>query len=152
MDLTTLLKVNEQNVVHETIDGEKILLDLNTGNYFSLAGTGAIIWEAIVETGSWKTVAAEFQKNNGKSHDIIHDAISGFIRDLMEENLLVETTDAKADHFSDEIAKQIRNAAKEFTAPAVNKYSDMQDLLLLDPIHEVDEKGWPESKDVPESE
>ncbi len=26
----------------------------------------------------------------------------------------------------------------------MNKYTDMQDLLLLDPIHEVDEtKGWP---------
>ncbi len=25
------------------------------------------------------------------------------------------------------------------------KYADMQDLLALDPIHEVDEEGWPEA-------
>jgi hypothetical protein len=29
--------------------------------------------------------------------------------------------------------------------PVLNKYTDMQDLLLLDPIHEVDERGWPNS-------
>jgi hypothetical protein len=30
-----------------------------------------------------------------------------------------------------------------FAAPALNTFSDMQELLLLDPIHEVDEAGWP---------
>jgi len=25
----------------------------------------------------------------------------------------------------------------------VEKYTDMQDLVLLDPVHEVDERGWP---------
>lgn len=151
MESANFLKVNEPNVVHETIDGETILLDLNTGNYFSLAGPGAIIWEAIVETGSCKMVVDAFQNHDGESKETIHDAIVEFIGDLMKENLLVEATEAKADHFSTEITNQIRDAAKEFEAPAVNKYSDMQDLLLLDPIHEVDEKGWPESKDVPEN-
>ena len=32
---------------------------------------------------------------------------------------------------------------KPYTAPAVQKYDDLEDLLLLDPIHEVDEAGWP---------
>jgi hypothetical protein len=31
----------------------------------------------------------------------------------------------------------------EFHAPVLQVYSDMQDLLLLDPIHEVDATGWP---------
>ena len=29
----------------------------------------------------------------------------------------------------------------------MEKYDDMQELLLLDPIHEVDEAGWPVKKD-----
>ena len=33
-----------------------------------------------------------------------------------------------------------------FEAPILHKYTDMQDLLLLDPIHEVDEAGWPSVK------
>jgi hypothetical protein len=30
-----------------------------------------------------------------------------------------------------------------FTHPQLQKYTDMQELLLLDPIHEVEESGWP---------
>ena len=30
-----------------------------------------------------------------------------------------------------------------FEAPRLTKYTDMRDLLVLDPIHDVDESGWP---------
>jgi hypothetical protein len=30
--------------------------------------------------------------------------------------------------------------------PLLRKYTDMRDLLLLDPIHDVDEQGWPVRK------
>lgn len=30
-----------------------------------------------------------------------------------------------------------------FEEPIFHKYTDMEDLLLLDPIHDVDETGWP---------
>ena len=30
-----------------------------------------------------------------------------------------------------------------FVAPQLHKYTDMQELLLLDPIHDVDQEGWP---------
>jgi len=36
----------------------------------------------------------------------------------------------------------------EFRAPVLNVYADMKDLLLLDPIHDVDEVGWPTPKSV----
>ena len=42
---------------------------------------------------------------------------------------------------------------KPLAAPVLNKYSDMQDLLLLDPIHDVDEEaGWPTNKPNLENE
>ena len=33
-----------------------------------------------------------------------------------------------------------------FEKPVLQKHTDMQELLLLDPIHEIDEKGWPSKK------
>jgi hypothetical protein len=39
-----------------------------------------------------------------------------------------------------------------FTPPLLHKYSDMQELLLLDPIHDVDEAGWPKPIADPPSE
>jgi hypothetical protein len=35
------------------------------------------------------------------------------------------------------------SAGLAYVPPVMNKHSDMQELLLLDPIHEVDEAGWP---------
>ncbi|MCP4686880.1 MAG: PqqD family protein, partial [Desulfobacterales bacterium] len=33
--------------------------------------------------------------------------------------------------------------AAEFSPPALRKFTDMEELLLLDPIHEVNDAGWP---------
>jgi hypothetical protein len=146
MKVAEILKVNEPNVVHETIDGETILLDLNSGNYFSLDGPGAIIWEYIALSGHWKNTIALLTLDEANNNGEIKSLIQSFVEELVAENLLIEnpTPDASAD--TTEIEAQLKEAAKDFVPPRLNKYSDMQDLLLLDPIHEVDEKGWPESK------
>ena len=36
-----------------------------------------------------------------------------------------------------------RNLPTAFQKPTFEKYTDMQQLLLLDPIHDVDDTGWP---------
>ena len=33
--------------------------------------------------------------------------------------------------------------APAFVTPELHKFTDMQELLLVDPIHEVTEEGWP---------
>jgi hypothetical protein len=33
-----------------------------------------------------------------------------------------------------------------FVPPVLERYTDMQELLFLDPIHDVDESGWPHRK------
>ena len=35
---------------------------------------------------------------------------------------------------------------QQYAAPKLATYSDLQDLLLLDPIHDVDETGWPAAR------
>jgi len=43
-------------------------------------------------------------------------------------------------------------AGTVFAPPVLEVYTDMQDLLLLDPIHDVDETvGWPSPKPPEES-
>lgn len=36
--------------------------------------------------------------------------------------------------------------ASTYTRPEFEKFDDMADQLLLDPIHQIDERGWPQSK------
>ena len=45
--MTTRFAVTRPNVMHETIDGEVIVIDVRTGMYYNLSGTGAAVWHSI---------------------------------------------------------------------------------------------------------
>ena len=74
------------------------------------------------------------------------------IKQLQQEELVIPIDDKLADSLLPQNWKE-QITAKEskavFNAPVLNKYTDMQDLLLLDPIHEVDATGWPSIKPIP---
>lgn len=152
MELSEKLRVNTPNVVHETIDGEAILLDLNTGNYFSLDGVGAVVWDFIDKHGNWMKALEIMKSANAGQEESVTEIVTNFVEQLCAEKLLVPLDGESRDDISPEIALQLAAVAPNFASLRVNKYSDMQDLLLLDPIHEVDEKGWPESRDIIEAE
>ena len=148
MSENLFLRVNEPNVVHETIDGETILLDLSTGNYFSFDGPGAIIWEFIYKTGEWKRVIDILTTEAQTMQEQFTVSVTSFVEALQEEKLLVPAENTRVPEDIEAIEAGLRKIAGNFSAPKLNKYSDMQDLLLLDPIHDVDEMGWPESPEI----
>src|SRR5690606_33095238 len=41
-------QVNEDTLSHELIDGEVVIIQFDTGNYYSLAGTAADLWERLL--------------------------------------------------------------------------------------------------------
>ena len=47
MDEQTCYRVNAPAVVDETIDGETVIIHLESGRYYSAAGVGSVIWESI---------------------------------------------------------------------------------------------------------
>lgn len=141
------IQVNEPHIVHETIDGETILMDLRSGNYFSIEKSGAVIWEILIQTAN---VDALIQKagelsNPGKSAQVTSD-IQNFVEKLLSEDLIRESERHEALEITEEMLISLKTAVTAMEALEVNKYSDMQEMLLLDPIHDVDEKGWPEPK------
>ena len=70
------------------------------------------------------------------------------IEKLIEEELVVTIGNGDASTFTidENSEKEFSKAASKLDKLTINKYSDMQDMLLLDPIHDVDDKGWPEPK------
>lgn len=142
------LKVSEPNVVHETIEGETILLNLGTGNYYSIEWPGTAIWDLLVETGDAEGIRRAFVKANIDKQKEVDEAYTKFIENLIEEELVVtvENGDASTFTIDENSEKEFSKAASKLDKLTINKYSDMQDMLLLDPIHDVDEKGWPEPK------
>jgi hypothetical protein len=149
MDKSEHYRINSPKVIHETIDGETVIVNLDSGNYYSLDKVGADIWECIVKNvpmhGIIETIASQYTAEREQ----IEKAMYQFVDEMQQENLIVMNeshgyvSEAHVDPGGE--TEQIKERSI-FATPVLHKYSDMQDLLLLDPIHEVDETGWPNVK------
>ena len=134
-----LYHVDLPNIVHETIDGEAIFVNLDNGTYYSLDGVGSQIWDLLSMGGrSLDSLTASVAARYAGAQDEIVSAVEQFIARLCEEDPV--SVAAGDDPISD-----VADGAPrvEFVAPVLNKYKDMEALLLVDPIHEVDDAGWP---------
>jgi len=128
--------------MHETIEGEVILIDLKTGSYYSLRETGADIWQ-FVEQGADESQMVEALTNGyEESPEEIRSAVAKLLEELSQEGLIgpaEEDTAAAPIH-----VVSVGNATRRsFRAPVLEKHTDMRDLILLDPVHDVDPRGWP---------
>jgi hypothetical protein len=140
---TQRFDVDSRRVVHETIDGETILIQLETGTYYTLAGAGPDIWALLAEGSSEDEVAAEMQRRHPGDPHAVAMAISKLVADLVREKLLAP---AAARNGRVPVAPPARTEPGPFEAPELKKYTDMEYFLLLDPIHEVDQAGWPNER------
>ena len=145
MDSSVGLKINSPNVVQDTIDGEVVIVNLKNGSYYSLDKVGADIW-SLLERGDPvdRIVEGIAQKYEGAQSEIA-GAVQKLVMELQKEELVVPASQNTPPAPGAGVPAQTQPAAQRprFVAPALQKYTDMQDLLLLDPIHDVDEKGWP---------
>jgi len=136
-------RVDSRKVVHETIDGETILIQLDTGTYYSLLGTGAEIWRLASNGHSIAAIVAELQRRYAGAA-AVEVAAEGLIEDLLAERL-IELDPNKNGADGDGAPPVVGEIGElEFVPPVLERYTDMQYFLLLDPIHEADEAdGWP---------
>lgn len=144
-------RVNTPMVTHEIIDGEAVIINLDTGNYYSLVETGSLIWSLVDKGASTSDVQNLVQQTYQGDAADIDRSVQELLGQLQQENLIVPVDVAPAVDLTElqQILPASNGHAKpSFNPPLLNKYSDMQELLLLDPIHDVDEAGWP--KPVPE--
>jgi Coenzyme PQQ synthesis protein D (PqqD) len=140
--MTRGFRVNSPNVIHETIEGEVILIDLKTGTYYSLRDSGAAVWQAIELGAGEDGIAAELQSRYDASEEQIRDAVRQLLAQLEGEGL-IRAEAGNADRAATSSAAGNGSARLPFAAPVLEKHTDMQDLILLDPVHEVGAQGWP---------
>lgn len=124
------------HVTHQTIDGEVIAIHFNTGHYFSMRGSAAAIWQQVAAGQPVERIAKIFP-------DAPPDApeqIAAFVAQLGEADLLEEAPASTAGADAPAFEVPVWNP------PVLESFSDLSQLLLADPIHDVEE-AWPKVKD-----
>ena len=142
-------RVNTPTVTHETIDGEAVIINLDSGNYYSLVEVGSFIW-SLVEKGASASDVQDLvlQTYQGDATDIAR-GVQELLAQLQQENLIVSVAGAGALDLTEVLSSNNSHEKLSFNPPLLHKYSDMQELLLLDPIHDVDDAGWPKPNPDP---
>ncbi len=136
--------VTNPQVIHETIDGETIIIDLATGTYFSLRGSAPAIWNVLVQGASAERVVEELRSRYEAGPGEIEDAAGDFLAQLEREQLIA----ASPNGAGAAPVTESRSDRAAFEAPRLEKFEDMQDIILLDPVHNVDDRGWPHAAPV----
>lgn len=129
-------KINEPDVTAETFEGEVIVINLANGRYHSLRGTGAWLWQALT-AGLSRREAIDRLRAAGSVEPDAAEQASAFIDRLAAEELLVAAPE-RVDGGAAGV-----DAPGAFLAPLMETFTDMENLLAIDPIHEVDVQGWP---------
>lgn len=142
----TVFRINEPDVVHEVFDDEIIVVNLDSGAYYSLTGTGRTIWIDLIDGFATDEVARRIASHYTGEFSVMAGAVADFARRLGEEKLLVPAAEASARNGTS--ATEPASHKTVFQPPSIEKYEDMQDLLALDPIHEADSTGWPVARKV----
>jgi Coenzyme PQQ synthesis protein D (PqqD) len=135
-------RVAAPEVIHQTIDGEVILVHLTRGTYHSIRGSGALLFDPLVRGASMTDLAGTLSERTDGDVSRIEVAVVRFVRDLWRDGLIVAAMDEAGG--DEAVAAPAAPSAKQpFEEPQVETFTDLQDLLLTDPIHDVEPPGWP---------
>lgn len=138
-------RINTPHVVSEVFaDEEAAIINLKTGNYYSLNQTAAEIWSRLEKGANFEEINQFISRSFNLKDSFKTDEIRQFIKKLAEEDLIVAKSAANsaADSGLADAQEVASQSKREYEPPIIECYADMQELLLLDPIHEVEETSW----------
>ena len=116
------LKPKPDTVVADVVEGEAVIINVETGIYYSTGGVGGWIWSNLAagvpcEAVRERLIAISREENAGPAFD-------SFVAKLREEGL-VEDADAAAD--------EALPPPHSYGTPELIIYRDMKELMALDP-------------------
>lgn len=132
---------NTPTIVYDEFAEEVIIVHLHTGHYFSIDAMGFHIWRGLQAGRSEDEISAQLTEWLTDPPLDLPKQVQQFILNLLQADLI------RVEPPSPELIPNVSwgSPPKEmpFQPPQLHQYDDMQNLLLLDPIHEVDPSGWP---------
>ena len=143
MNRTARFTVPNPPIAAESFGDESVIVNLEQGTYYSVRGPAFAAWSLVsagIAVGAIvDRLAATYDAPAGE----IEAAVTDLIEELEREGLVVR---APQDG-SSAPPEPAPGAKQPFERPVLEKFTDVQELLALDPVHDVDGTGWPRPKD-----
>jgi hypothetical protein len=134
-------RLNTPKVISEVYEDEVVAINLETGTYFGMGGTAREVWGLIQGEVPVEGMVSYLAERYSKPSQEVAMDLASFTDSLIAHGLV-----AAAPSSGSQAPAPRNDSAGSWEAPKLMVYDDMKDLLLLDPIHDVDETGWPARK------
>jgi hypothetical protein len=128
---------NTSKVLSETLDGETIIIDLESGNYYSMNRAGSALWAMLESKQSYNKIFEHLTARAKGDLGEFRTSLENAVALLKKDGLIVEA------ELSEVPGDAVIAVNETFEPVALVRYDDMQEMLLADPIHDVDKTGWP---------
>ena len=144
-DQSTYYQPDVARVAAKVMDGEAVIINLETGTYYSLRDAGSRIWELMEAARSLEEIAAVLAREYDVAQAQAAQDARALFQQLEQEQLVARIAPRPEAAEPAVVAAAARASAQgllPYQAPALEVYRDMQDLLALDP-------PMPGLKDIP---
>jgi len=139
-------RINEPSVIYQTFEQEVVAVHLNTGSYHTLPGIAGEAFLLLGPAGSSAQEAAlKLAARYHATPRLIEQDLDIFITELLEQKMIVAIdapTGYAANAGPEDLTAPLPQLAP-YTAPRLESFSDLEGLVLIDPVHDVDTAGWP---------
>ena len=137
-----MYKLNEEKMFYDYADGQAVVINYQTGMYYGMNLLASAILDRIVAGKDIEEIITAVKALPQCPSDIVV-RVHAFVKELQETEVIVEgpTVPGGADPLDKEVAEDGFDLKLEM-------FAEMSDLLLADPVHDVDmQAGWPKLKD-----
>jgi len=134
-------EINAPVVISEPMDEELVVINLENGCYYNLNRTAAQLWNYLEQGCSLDKIIHHMSMFYGSEENVLLSDFTSLVQRLTDEQLIRVTEGMPINEIPLKKA-----TGQSYLKPNFEKYSDMQEMLLLDPIHEVSDAGWPHQK------
>jgi hypothetical protein len=140
--------LNQPPIVGEVIDGEVMVINLDSGVYYSVTGAGAAVWPMLIGGATLREISDRVAGHYGADAASVERDVDTFVARLADEAILRSRPDDSDAGSFDAVGQW---PAVKYPGFGFERYDDMQALLVIDPVHEVGDFGWP-SRSADDSE
>ena len=131
--------VNTPGVAAKVIEGEAIIMNLSTGMYYSMDGVGALLWEWVERGHSVGEIVDGLADRYETSISQVQADVEHLLDQVIQEGLV---SIASAGSATPGMIGPPADSRLPYRSPELIRYSDMAELLALDPPMPMPAAPW----------
>ena len=135
-------RINSNSVSLERLDGEVIIISFASGKFYSAKGSGADVL-SLLKAGLSSRSIIQMLSVHYSTFEYDHSGLDVFISSLLVEEIIEETKEtieSETIQLPNDLARSL------WSKPELLIHDEIHGLLLVDPIHETNDEGWPKLK------